>query len=345
MIWIRADANREIGSGHIMRCLSVATELKKRGEQVLFVTADEAAAELLSQRGQAFYALHTDYRDMEAELSILLPRLTQEKPGVVLVDSYFATESYLTQLSNAVKTVYMDDRFAFPYPVDMVINYNIYASLLPYREHAHPRTKEFLLGCDYVPLREEFKQVPVAVREYAKNVLITTGGSDKFNLAGQILEAVLSDRQTRNLHYHVVSGAFNSHLPELKKIEVKHENVHIYQNVTNMSELMKQCDIAITAAGSTLYELCAIGIPILCFSFVDNQEKMVQTFVDKELVHFGGDYKREGSFLFCTLAKKLCELIGSRELRQSCSDKARKLVDGNGAARIAEALRDLSGAD
>lgn len=102
MIWIRADANREIGSGHIMRCLSVATELKKRGEQVIFVTADEAAAELLSQRGQAFYALHTDYRDMEAELSILLPRLTQEKPGVVLVDSYFATDSYLTQLSNVV---------------------------------------------------------------------------------------------------------------------------------------------------------------------------------------------------------------------------------------------------
>lgn len=342
MIWIRADANKEIGSGHIMRCLSVAAELQKSGEQVMFIVADESATELLAQKGQAFQVLYSDYRDMEAELSVLLPLLLQQKPRLVLVDSYFVTDSYLEQLHMHAKTACMDDMFAFPYPVDMVINYNIYGDLLPYRENSHPYNETFLLGCSYVPLREEFRYVSYEIKDEAKNVLITTGGSDKYNLAGQILQTMLADERTKNLHYHVVSGAFNPHLFELKQIGVQYENVHIHQNVTNMSELMRSCDVAITAAGSTIYELCAIGVPVLCFSFVDNQERMVQTFVDKGLVHFGGDYLQDKEKMVTELVKKLCELVASKELRKNYSEKARLLVDGKGAGRIADALQRLS---
>ncbi len=350
MIWIRADANKEIGSGHIMRCLSVATELKKRGEHVTFVVADEAAVALLEQKGQEYYVLHSDYRDMESELPKLRELFMQEKPDVILVDSYFATNHYLEQLNVYAKTAYMDDMFKVPYPVDVVINYNVYGDLLPYEEHAHPRNKAFLLGCSYVPLREEFQnaalqneteQVLRQVREQVQNVLITTGGSDKYNLAGQVLGAVLSEEKTKTLQYHVVSGAFNGHLPVLKTLEAEYENVHIHTNVTNMSELMQKCDVAISAAGSTMYELCAVGVPTLCFSFVDNQERMVQTFVDKGLVHFGGDYLKDGEEMFAGLVTKLCELISSKELRQSYSEKARLLVDGKGAERIAEKLSDF----
>lgn len=350
MIWIRADANKEIGSGHMMRCLSVAAALEKRGEQVLFVVADEEATQLLAQREQVYHVLHSDYRDMEAELPKLRELFMQEKPDVILVDSYFATNRYLEQLSAWTKTAYMDDLFRVPYPVDMVINYNIYGDLLPYEEQAHSQNQEFLLGCSYVPLREEFQnitlrkeaeQVSHHVWERVQNVLITTGGSDKYNLAGQILCAVLAEEKTKALQYHVVSGAFNSHLPELQKLEAEHENVHIHTNVTNMSELMQSCDGAISAAGSTMYELCAMGVPTLCFSFVDNQEKMVQTFVDKGLVHFGGDYLKDGEKMVAELTKKLCELADSKELRSHYSEKARLLVDGKGAERIADALRNL----
>lgn len=351
MIWIRADANKEIGSGHIMRCLSVAAELKKRGEQVTFVVADNEATTLLMQKGQVYHVLHSDYRDMEAELPKLRELLFMEKPDMVLVDSYSATNRYLEQLSTHTKIAYMDDMFRVPYPVDMVINYNIYGDLLPYQEQTHSRNQAFLLGCAYVPLREEFRnvalqkeaeQVPHHVREQVQNVLITTGGSDKYNLAGQVLGAVLSEEKTKALQYHVVSGAFNSHLPELEKLEAEYKNVHIHTNVTRMSELMQKCDLAISAAGSTMYELCAVGVPTLCFSFVDNQEKMVQTFVDKKLVHFGGDYLMDGEQMLDELTKKLCELVASKKLRQSYSEKARLLVDGNGAARIADTLSSFA---
>ncbi|MBQ9136014.1 MAG: UDP-2,4-diacetamido-2,4,6-trideoxy-beta-L-altropyranose hydrolase [Lachnospiraceae bacterium] len=350
MIWIRADANKEIGSGHMMRCLSVAAALEKCGEQVLFVVADEEATQLLAQREQVYHVLHSDYRDMESELSGLEELVLQEKPDMILVDSYFATNRYLEQLSACTKTAYMDDLFRVPYPVDVVINYNIYGDLLPYQEQAHSRNQAFLLGCAYVPLREEFQnidsrketeQVPHQVREQVQNVLITTGGGDKYNLAGQVLGAVLAEEKTKALQYYVVSGAFNSHLPELKRLEAEHENVHIHTNVTKMSELMQSCDVAISAAGSTMYELCAVGVPTLCFSFVDNQEKMVQTFVDKGMVHFGGDYLKDGEEMVTELVKKLCELVCSKELRQCYSGKARLLVDGKGAERIADSLSSL----
>ena len=180
------------------------------------------------------------------------------------------------------------------------------------------------------------------MQEEVKNVLITTGGSDKYNLAGQVLGKVLAEEKTKALQYHVVSGVFNPHLPELKKLEGEYENVHICTNVTKMSELMRKCDVAISAAGSTMYELCAVGVPILSFSFVDNQERIVQTFADKGLVHFGGDYLQDGEKMVAELAKKLCELVDSKELRQCYSEKARLLVDGKGAERIADSLRNLA---
>lgn len=341
MIFIRADANAEIGSGHVMRCLAVAAELKKKGEQVRFILAQDTAAGLLLQNGQPYEVLHSDYRDMEAELPALKRLTERDKPACILVDSYFVTPAYLEELGKWTKTAYMDDVAAFSYPVDMVINYNIFGDLLPYREMAHERTKEFLLGVSYVPLRAEFQKPVCEVREEARHILITTGGSDTYNLAGQLLRVLLADEKTKKMEYHVVSGAFNPHLPFLKEMEALYGQVHIHQKVTNMSELMRKCEAAITAAGSTMYELCAMGIPMLCFAFADNQKRMVETFVDQGLVHFGCDYDKEGERMPERVKEKLCELTASKELRQQYSEKARLLVDGRGAARIAEAVRHI----
>lgn len=340
MIWIRADANKEIGTGHIMRCLSVASELKKSGEQVKFLVADDEATGLLQKKGQEYHVLNSNYRDMEAELDRLLSLMSKEKPKLILVDSYFVTDFYLEQLSDHAKTAYVDDMFAFSYPVDMVINYNIYGDLLPYREKAHSRNKDFLLGCVYAPLREEFQAVSYQIKDEVENVLITTGGSDKYNLAGQILKAALADEKAGKLHYHVVSGAFNSHLEELQQLEAENPQVHIHKNVKNMAELMRECDIAVTAGGSTMYELCAVGVPIICFSFVDNQEQIVETFVKKSLVCYGGNYLQDGEKMIADVVKNILQLAEKKEVRENYSRRLKEVVDGNGASRIAKKLQN-----
>ena len=339
MIWIRADANKNIGTGHVMRSLSIATALRKLEKEVCFILADEYAVELLLERGFSYKVLGTSYDDMEGELPLLCKWLKEEKPELFLMDSYFVTKAYMEQVGRYAKTGYIDDVNAFSYPVDVLINYNIYGDMLPYGEKRQEGMK-LLLGTAYAPLRREFCDVEYTVRKEAEHVLVTTGGGDLYNLAGRILEEALKHEKAKKLHYHVVSGVFNRHYDFLKELEEKHKNIHIHQNVAKMSELMKQCDVAIATGGSTLYELCAVGVPILCFSFAQNQEMAVQTFVQKKLTAFGGDYLKEKEEMPERLVEALTVLTASYEERCAYSKKGRALVDGHGAERIAQVLSE-----
>lgn len=365
MVVIRADANSKIGMGHVMRCLSVADALVKRGEEVLFVTADDTPVPLLTKKGIPYRVLHTDYADMEAELPELWNALSElpQGPGVpeaalpqrntfILVDSYYVTEKYLAALKKRITTIYMDDIYAFSYPVDMLINYNIYGEEMGYEKDAAFADTKLLLGTEYVPLREEFSAGAGYVQSRkvlslgAANVtpaadggiLITTGGSDSFNLAGQLLMEAMKYDALKEKEYHVVSGSLNPHIGELQALAEKHENIHIHCNVTNMAELMAESEVALSAGGSTLYELCAMGVPVIAFSFAENQERLVQTFVKRGIAQYGGNYRTDGNKMIQNTIAGLETLLEDENLRAEYRKKARTLVDGKGADRIAEAI-------
>lgn len=378
MVVIRADANSKIGMGHVMRCLSVADALLKRGEEVLFVTADDTPVPLLTKKGIPYRVLHTDYADMEAELPELWEVLRELPQGAespdatlpqkntsILVDSYYVTEKYLAALKKRITTIYMDDIYAFSYPVDMLINYNIYGEEMGYEKDAAFADTKLLLGANYVPLREEFSagagygqsrkelsaetenvtpaedrlhQTAEQGRTADGGILITTGGSDSFNLAGQLLMEAMKYDALKEKEYHVVSGSLNPHIGELQALAQKHENIHIHCNVTNMAELMAESEVALSAGGSTLYELCAVGVPVIAFSFAENQERLVQTFVKRGIAQYGGNYRTDGNKMIQNTIAGLETLLEDKNLRSEYRKKARTLVDGKGAERIAEAL-------
>lgn len=378
MVVIRADANSKIGMGHVTRCLSVADALLKRGEEVLFVTADDTPVPLLTKKGIPYRVLHTDYADMEAELPELWEVLRELPQGAespdaalaqkntsILVDSYYVTEKYLAALKKRITTIYMDDIYAFSYPVDMLINYNIYGEEMGYEKDAAFADTKLLLGANYVPLREEFSagagyvqsrkelsaetenvtpaedrlhQTAEQGRTADGGILITTGGSDSFNLAGQLLMEAMKYDALKEKEYHVVSGSLNPHIGELQALAQKHENIHIHCNVTNMAELMAESEVALSAGGSTLYELCAVGVPVIAFSFAENQERLVQTFVKRGIAQYGGNYRTDGNKMIQNTIAGLETLLEDKNLRTEYREKARTLVDGKGADRIAEAI-------
>lgn len=343
MIWIRADANKEIGTGHVMRCLSIARALKQRGEQVCFLLADENALPLLESKGQEYRVLHSDYTRMEAELPHLKEMLKQGKPDFLLVDSYFVTAEYFREIREHVAVGYVDDKCVTGLPVDILLNYNIFAKRTLYGpEKSNTR---YLLGLQYIPLREEFVGVDYEIRERVSQVLVTTGGSDKFNLAGQLLQEALSNPLTVNLNYCVVSGAYNVYLEDLRRIEEERENVKIYCNVRDMSRLMQASDIAVSAGGYTMYELSAVGVPVVCFSFVDNQERIVEGFREKELVCYAGNYLEQKAVMLTELVEAVGRLARDYTLRRDYSRKQRNIIDGRGAERLAEILTGLCGED
>ncbi len=338
MFYIRADANPEIGSGHVMRCIAIANALRRKGIETTFITADRSFEELIRRHGYQIKCLNTNWKCLEDEISSIKKLIFNEQIDKLLIDSYFISKEYLKQMGNITKTIYIDDINKFVYPVDILINYNIYANIVIKKEDYAQTNTKLLLGSDYAPLREEFRDHTSVLKEKVSDILITTGGSDTYNVAGELMRFLKEKQQYDDLTLHLVVGSFNKNKSLLEKMAGKYPNVVLHTNVTKMSRLIMECDIAISAGGSTLYELCACAVPAISFSCADNQLDGVKEFHKQNIIYYAGDVRSDISSCLCKVEERLGELISSYELRQNLSRRMYSLVDGQGADRIADQL-------
>ena len=345
-IVIRADGNQQIAMGHVMRCLSIADELRQMGTDVIFVTAGNETEELICGRGFKNHVLYSDFAHMEQELPSLLKFLKKYQPDLILTDSYYVTDIYMNALRKVSKTAYIDDLGQPVYPVDILINYNIYGSELPYEkyyeERGIPLPERILTGCGYAPLRAEFRQGRRSrIQEYVADVLITTGGGDKADTAGRLCRKLLAERkegQHEEIRYHVICGPFAQNRQELMEIAAADDAFVIHDFVTNMSEFLTDFDVAVSAGGSTMYELCSMGLPTVCFTFADNQRQQAECFDRTTKVKNAGSMTDRPEETIDRIAERLTQLEHDSALRQTIREQMLGLVDGQGAIRIAEAL-------
>lgn len=350
LLYFRADANGQIGYGHLMRCLTIAESCEKTGLCPVFVTADEAARGKILDRGFPCLILRTDYRDMESELGKLKTLLADEAP--VVLDSYHLTEHYVETIKeNGHLIVWMDDLKEHEYAVDMLINYNVYAKQLAYPADGKtdvsgsPAGKKndscmYLLGPSYAPVRPSFRRESRTVREKLDTVLVTTGGSDSYG-AGAWFAKLLAELLpgTKIL---VVCGPYVERKEELYRLTKQYENVDVIEGCSDLAPVMLQSDLAVAAAGSTLYELCAVGLPSILYYVADNQRPGAEAFAYETGALNFGDIRADGfrAQAAVRLTAALTKLAAASE-RQKLSDAMHALVDGNGAGRIAEALTKL----
>lgn len=336
MLYIRADGNAQVGMGHVMRCLAIAAAMKKKP---VFVTACAECRPIIEERGYSVIVLPTDYRKMEEELTFL-EDIVAENPvsaderHVFLVDSYQVTEGYFRELGRLGAVACLED-MGVSYPVELLINYNLYGPDLKYEEGLYT-----LLGTAYVPLRREFAEnCDYKVRKQVNNVLISTGGGDPFFAAAGFLEVFLKEWQgSDNPVFHVVSGPMNTYVGELKERYGKVPCVRIHEKVSDMKELMEQCDVALAAAGSTVYELCSVGIPMICFYFAENQRRGAERLAEKAEIINAGNYAENAGETAERACRALKKYISDYEYRCRLWSRERQLVDGQGAMRIAKEL-------
>lgn len=331
MIYVRADGNSKIGMGHIMRCIAISREIRALGEQVTFLLAGREAEEVVQAAGFETIVLGTDYTQMEQEwpkLQEILPRGCK-----LLVDSYFVTDDYLRKLGEKGKVFYVDDVNAFPYPVDGIINGNIYGGDVDYQAPL------VLGGCEYAPLRREYREF--RGKGQPEYLLITTGSSDPHSITRKVLEEIRKRPVLLQQPMRVVCGKFNQDYEKIKALEQTYPQIQVLQNVPDMWNLMSGAKVAVTAGGTTLNELSCMGVPAVCFSFVDNQERIARVYQEKGYVHFSGDYLQEGDAMIPRLCDALEELVTDDTLRETYRAKVSALVDGLGSQRIAEAMMKL----
>lgn len=352
----RADANHNIGMGHIMRCLSVADAFQALGHNVSFIIADEGMSSLIEQRDYEAVILNSDYRMMEEELK-LWPELT---PDLIIVDSYYVTAPYLSTLrgrmkSTAGKLVYIDDVYSYPYPVDILVDYNAYASFPTYAGlygDSGVDQPQLILGPIYAPLRSMFRNIPKKVqKERVENILISTGGSDELHLALSLIRYLLDNGRVGDRVYHFLIGAMNADKEEIRKLAANDDHIVLHENVIDMRSLIEGMDFVISAAGSTMYEICACGVPLITFSSADNQLPGAEAFdrlglginagdlrdpdtIDHNAV-ISGKLRFDAVELILTEAEKMADDYQKRALMGA---RMQELIDGFGADRMVQKI-------
>lgn len=336
---IRADANINIGMGHVMRCLSIADSFNAQGHTVSFVLSSDDVQNFVKSRGYESVVLHTSYDSMENELRCW-PRALAD---IIIVDSYYVSSKYLSALKDMMKCtsgrlIYIDDLATFPYPVDVLINYNVYSNEIDYKrlyEGGGIAVPLLILGPTYAPLRTMFRGVEKKIQpEIVENVMISTGGTDLEHIALSIVKTRL-EKYT----YHMLVGALNAERDEIAKLALHNPKIVLHESVSDMKSLISSMDICVSAAGSTMYEVCACGVPMITYIVADNQLPGAKAFEKMGLAENIGDMRQEEKpavFIINTIHhladdyNKRC-LVGSR---------MQETVDGFGAERIVEILQN-----
>lgn len=345
MFYIRADANEIIGTGHVMRCLSIAEEMRRHGEDVTFIIADERAQKLIDEKRFDMICLHSIWDNLEHEIDELVQVIKEQQIQSILIDSYYVTRTYLSELRKYTKLIYVDDLVMFPYSVDMLINYNIFADDKKYQElygTAYEGT-EFVLGCQYAPLRKEFLACKRSASGMVHRILITSGGTDQYNLIGTLLDEMQHQNWFETVETHVIMGRFNVNRESLEEKWNEYSNVKLHSNVSNMSDYMKMCDIAVSAGGVTTYELCVCGIPTIMYSLADNQLEMVNEVERRRLMYYTGDVRTDMKQCVRNIVSKINELRDNTELREELSERMMHTIDGNGCKRLVHRIIEFVG--
>ncbi|SFU67833.1 UDP-2,4-diacetamido-2,4,6-trideoxy-beta-L-altropyranose hydrolase [Butyrivibrio sp. INlla21] len=355
-IWIKANGNGIIATGHIRRCMTIAQELKALGAEVEFVLSDEDSANLLqtlSDEEDIQYdarILHTVFSEPMQDIEVLEEMIADEKPDFYLMDSYFLKEDYFDAINDIIKknnlstkTGFIDDLYKFDYPVDLVVNYDIE---IPKDFYSAPHK---LLGAKYAPLRKQFEGIDYDVIPIAKRAFLSAGGTDPYHIVGSLLKEVYeNDGPCRKIPdfmlftCDVIVGALfeEDYVKELKELAAKYPAITLHESTPDMAGLMKSCDFAVTAGGTTLYELCAVGVPTVVYSMADNQVEFVKAFDKSGAVKYAGDLREDDRIVQRIVAWGIAA-IDNQEFRKKMSDKARKLVDGGGANKIARAILEI----
>lgn len=392
LIYFRTDGNSQIASGHLVRCVSVALACLSLGMKVSFLISDEESKDLLtgilssldsnchaySENNFSIICLKTAVFDQpDQELPEVLSLLTPAADSTIyFLDSYYVTESYLSALRPLVKIAYLDDLRLFDYPVNLLINYDIISDMaMPTYKSAYQNAGKLLLGAAYTPLRIQFQNKKAPIRKQVSQILITTGAGDPYhfclNFANKIANdafltaptsspikkpALVDPKANQSLTFHIVVGKYNTDRQILRRLAKDLPYFVLHENVSDMASLMQTCDLAVSAAGTTLYELCSLGLPTISYTIADNQLFSAQAFAETGLIPYAGDMRTnpeavlESTIEFVTAmscdfedkpTNMTAPFSSSYEKRAALHTGMNLLIDGKGAHRIALALKAL----
>ncbi len=336
---VRVEADPQGGTGHAMRCIALAQAWQDAGGgavRFLMTRCGEGLAARLRHERIAVEELEAA-PGTEADAAQAIASARSALASWIVVDGYWAGAAYTKSLRGRGPAVLAVDDLgeAGPYAADLVLNQNLYAEPKMYADRA-PHT-ELLLGADFALLRREFgayRGFPRTIPEEARHILVTLGGSDPANLTRLAVRALAGLAGAAEIR--VLIGPEN---PRGEALRAQARRVGLEESllsgVEDVPGLLAWCDLAVTAAGSTCWELAFLGVPALTIAVAENQRPIAESLSRAGIaVDLGwhADVNEDG------LTRAVTELSRDRAARARLSEAGRRLIDGAGAERVVRRL-------
>lgn len=357
-IVFRVDASTEIGTGHVMRCLTLASELKRRGAFCHFICREHPGnmTEYIRQQGFSVtcFSIDKDYfaRNLgsrtahtywlgvgqERDANDCIMPLSDMQPDWLVVDHYsldIKWEEIVQPYCRKIMVV--DDLADRPHQCDLILDQNLGRHAEDYIGLVREKCR-VLVGPRYALLRPEFAEC----REYSlkrrknpklQHIMITMGGVDKNNITGKILAALKNCPLPDNCQITVIMGLNAPWLQEVKReAEAMPWTCEVRVNITDMAKIMANSDLCIGAAGSTSWERCVLGLPTIVVVLADNQRLISEALVRakaalevdiQNILEIGVNIKKLNDDLFQI---------------KDMSASAAKLSDGRGVTLVANEM-------
>lgn len=303
----RVDSSVQIGSGHVMRCLTLARQLSNKTE-VVFVCRDLEGnlSSLIKKNGFKLILLPQlktvgELTGYEKWLTIK-PKQDAEQTKEVLadlaidylvIDSYAIDESWENILRPYVrKIIVIDDLANRKHNCDILLDQNYYSDMNIRYEGLVPENCKLLLGPHYAILRDEFYKIRGKMRMrdgMVKNILVFFGGSDLTNETMKVLQAV-KELNRPDIKIKVVVGSANRYKENIRDFCKRNTNMHYFCQVDNMAELINGADLAIGAGGTSTWERCFLGLPAVVIAIAENQVGICQDCGELGVIEYVGYY-------------------------------------------------------
>lgn len=364
----RVDASLEIGTGHVMRCLTLATALSATGAKCHFICREHTGnlIDIIRAKGFTVHILpalepeqdgrHLTAPDSEPALlhqqwlgttqavdaGSCLPIVADIQPDWLIVDHYALDARWeLALRPHYRKLLVMDDLADRRHTCDVLLDQTYGRSEDDYRPLV-PDDCTLLCGSQYALLRPEFAALrPYSLARRAKpelrHLLITMGGADKDNATGLVLEALRECRLPADCKITVVMGATSPWLGQVaaQALEMPVATT-VKVGVTNMAQLMADSDLAIGAAGTTSWERCCLGLPTILIVSAENQIGVANGLANEG----AANVIELGHSIPDRLPKLIEPLIEQASILQTMTQAAAPLVDGKGSEAVIELLGD-----
>ncbi len=359
-IVFRADASIQIGTGHVMRCLTLADELSRQGHECQFVCREHPGhlGDLIVSKGYGLILLPApagyppqqkkstsdDYAlwlgvPWQEDASQTLDAISPLKADWLVVDHYALDAQWERALSKAVRHIMViDDMANRAHECELLLDQNLGRVALDY-DGLLPAECQRLIGPCYALLRPEFaafREQSLQRRKHPelKRILISLGGVDRTNMTGQILAALADSSLPTSTELDIIMGAAAPYLDEIRQQAVRLPfKATVGVNVQDMAERMCLADLSIGAVGSTSWERCCLGLPAILLVLAENQKSAAEALKRSGAVIItdrGAEVRAELENL---LDSGGCEYTLTRMVQLGA-----EMVDGDGCVRVANEL-------